>query len=70
MSHASLTVMGMVCGGCASKVTDALQALDGVTQVNVTLEKGLVDVEYAETVTANPSAFRNVIEELGFDVAG
>ncbi|MGK4328739.1 heavy-metal-associated domain-containing protein [Lonsdalea quercina] len=70
MSHASLAVVGMVCGGCASKVTDALQALDGVTQVNVSLEKGLVDVKYAETAAANPGAFRDAIEEMGFDVAG
>ncbi|OSM94473.1 copper-binding protein [Lonsdalea britannica] len=70
MSHTALTVSGMVCGGCVSKVTQALQSLEGVSQVNVTLESGLVDVAYAETDTANPDAFRNAIEEMGFDVAG
>ncbi|RAT15533.1 copper-binding protein [Lonsdalea populi] len=70
MSHTSLTVLGMVCGGCVSKVTHALQALEGVSQVSVTLESGLVDVEYAETETATPDAFRRAVEEIGFDVAG
>ncbi|OSN05375.1 copper-binding protein [Lonsdalea britannica] len=70
MSHTTLTVSGMVCGGCVSKVTQALQSLEGVSQVNVALESGLVDVEYAETGTANPDAFRSAVEEMGFDVAG
>lgn len=70
MSHTSLTVLGMVCGGCASKVTHALQSLEGVSQVNVTLESGVVDVEYAESDAANPDAFRSAVEEIGFDVAG
>ena len=68
MSHATINVQGMSCGGCASKVKNALEALDGVQGVQVTLETGLVNVEYNETEKANPDVFRDTDEGLGFDV--
>lgn len=68
MSHATISVQGMSCGGCANKVKNALEALNGVHGVDVALEAGLVNVEYDETEKANPGAFRDAIEELGFDV--
>lgn len=64
-----MNVSGMACGGCASKVKNALQDINGVTKVEVTLENGLVNVEYNETEKANPGAFRSTVEELGFEVA-
>ncbi|WP_291970528.1 heavy-metal-associated domain-containing protein [Candidatus Symbiopectobacterium sp.] len=69
MSYVTINVQGMSCGGCASKVKNALEALNGVQGVQVTLETGLVNVEYNETEKANPDAFRDTVEGLGFDVA-
>lgn len=68
MSLTALNVSGMACGGCASKVKNALQDLEGVSKVDVTLETGLVNVEHDETEKNNAEAFRLVIEGLGFDV--
>ncbi|MEC5320144.1 heavy-metal-associated domain-containing protein [Brenneria populi subsp. brevivirga] len=68
MSYATINVQGMACGGCAGKVKNALEALNGVQSVDVTLETGLVNVEYDETEKANPGVFRDTVEGLGFDV--
>ncbi|PWC10901.1 copper-binding protein [Brenneria roseae subsp. americana] len=68
MSYATISVQGMACGGCAGKVKNALEALNGVQGVEVTLETGLVNVEYNETEKANPAVFRDTVEGLGFDV--
>lgn len=40
MSIQTFQVDGMTCGHCASAVTDELQALDGVTAVDVELVAG------------------------------
>ncbi|MCB2253813.1 cation transporter [Pseudomonas chlororaphis] len=69
MSFVTLSVQGMSCGGCAGKVKRALEALDGVAQVDVVLEDGAVTVEYDENSKVSPESFRGVVEELGFDVA-
>ena len=68
MSYATLSVQGMSCGGCASKVKNALEALKGVQGVQVALETGQVNVEYDETEKANSDVFRDTVEGLGFDV--
>lgn len=41
-----LNVSGMTCGGCVKHVTDALEALPGVTQVDVALREGRASVEH------------------------
>lgn len=69
MSFVTLSVQGMSCGGCAGKVKRALQALDGVGEVDVVLASGAVTVEYDEHSQANPETFRRTVEDLGFDVA-
>ncbi|MGL9720893.1 heavy-metal-associated domain-containing protein [Symbiopectobacterium sp.] len=68
MSYVTINVQGMFCGGCASKVKNALEALNGFQGVQVTLETGLVNVEYNETEKATPDVFRDTVEGLGFDV--
>ena len=56
-----LKVTGMTCGGCASSVTRALVAIDGVHDVKVTLSAGKiasevnvseVNVQYDEQFTS------------------
>ena len=39
------TIEKMMCGGCVSNVTEKLEALDGVTHVNVDLESARAEVE-------------------------
>lgn len=68
MTTATLTVTGMACEGCASKVKQALAMIEGVTQANVALDTGSVDISYAESEQANPMQFKKAIDALGFDV--
>ena len=41
---ATYTVTGMTCGHCVASVTEEISEIDGVQQVNVTLESGAVTV--------------------------
>lgn len=45
----TLQVQGMTCNHCKMAVTNALQELEGVSRVEVHLDKGTVDVDYDET---------------------
>ncbi|WP_031404965.1 copper chaperone CopZ [Geobacillus vulcani] len=63
----TLQVQGMTCGHCKAAVTNALQALDGVSRVEVHLQDGTVDVEYDET-KVSVEKLKEAIEEQGYDV--
>lgn len=63
----TLQVQGMTCGHCKAAVTNALQALDGVSRVEVHLQEGTVDVEYDET-KVSIEKLKEAIEEQGYDV--
>lgn len=69
MTTATLSVSGMVCEGCASKIRQALEALEGVTQVDITLDAGRVDVVYTENAKTTEEKFRDTVDALGFEVA-
>ncbi|GAB2922470.1 heavy-metal-associated domain-containing protein [Rheinheimera gaetbuli] len=47
-----IKVTGMSCGGCATKVTQALQAVSGVSDVTVTFSAGVAEVRYDEMQTS------------------
>ena len=60
------TVTGMTCGHCVSSVTEEVQEVPGVQQVDVVLETGAV------TVSGQPvddDAVRAAIEEAGYQLA-
>ncbi|AMX84305.1 copper chaperone CopZ [Geobacillus stearothermophilus] len=63
----TLQVQGMTCGHCKAAVTNALQALDGVSRVEVHLQEGTVDVEYDET-KVSVEKLKEAIEEQGYNV--
>jgi copper chaperone len=62
-----LTVGGMSCGGCVTRVTAALRALPGVGGVEVALSTGKVDVSYDERLT-QPAQMNSAIEKSGYSV--
>lgn len=67
MSTVVLNVEGMSCHHCVKAVTDAVGALDGVSAVDVSLEKKTATVEYdAEQVSLED--IKDAIEEEGYDV--
>jgi copper chaperone len=62
-----LNVEGMTCNHCKMAVTKALIALEGVSNVEVHLQEGTVDVDYDET-KVNVEKLKEVIEDQGYDV--
>ncbi|MCE6999027.1 heavy-metal-associated domain-containing protein [Saccharothrix sp. S26] len=57
-------VEGMTCGGCASKVTAAVQGVSGVDDVRVDLGEGRLSV----TGSADASAITAAVESAGYAV--
>ena len=63
MSTTTYQVTGMTCGHCVQAVTSEVSAIDGVTEVQVDLESGRVDVT-GENVT--DEAVRAAVDEAGY----
>ena len=57
----TLNVKGMMCVNCQKHVHDALLAMDGVSAVDVNLEKASREIPMDE--------FRSVISEAGYELA-
>lgn len=62
-----LKVMGMTCSGCTSTVTQALQAVTGVGDVNVSLSAGEAAVRYDERLTS-PEQLKSAVTAAGYGV--
>ncbi len=45
MSQIHLNVAGMTCGSCVKHVTNALESLDGVSNIHVDLQNGKVHLD-------------------------
>ncbi|OYY91831.1 MAG: hypothetical protein B7Y45_02415 [Sphingomonas sp. 28-66-16] len=67
MKTEHLTVSGMSCGGCVTRVTEALAAIPGVGGVEVALSTGKVDVSYDEKLT-QPGQMTSALERAGYPV--
>lgn len=65
MQSKLLKVTGMTCGGCVSKVHNALAAVPGVHQAEVSLAAGEATVHYDEHLTS-PEALQSAVEGAGF----
>ena len=66
MKATTINVQGMTCGGCVASVTRALQALDGVDKVSVSLERKEASVDY-DPARIDEQKLRAAIEDAGFD---
>jgi copper chaperone len=67
MQFTQIKVTGMTCGGCSSNVTKALNAVDGVVNVMVSLTDANATVEYDEKLTS-PEQLKLAIKEAGYGV--
>lgn len=67
MTHKNIQVEGMTCGHCVETVTQAVNSLNGISQVSVDLDKKQVSVDFDESRT-NPEAISSKITEVGFEV--
>ncbi len=62
MTTSTYTVSGMTCGHCVSSVTEEVNELAGVTDVQVELETGRLTV----TGDADAAAVTAAVEEAGY----
>lgn len=60
------TVTGMTCGHCVSSVTEEVQEIPGVENVDVVLETGAVTITSAEPI--DEAAVRAAVEEAGYQL--
>ncbi len=67
MQTETLKVTGMTCGGCSSKVTKALKALSGVSDVDVSLATGKATVQFDEQKTS-PDQLKSAVKDAGYGV--
>lgn len=68
MATVTLDVFGMACSGCAQKVNDALEALQNVHHVTVSLDRHCIDIDYTAESQTDIQQFQTVIEDIGFDI--
>ena len=66
MSTTKIVVQGMTCGNCVRHVTEALEELSGVSNVEVQLEGGHVTIESAADLDS--AAVKSAVEEAGYSV--
>ena len=63
-----LSIEGMMCAHCTGRVQKALEALEGVSRVDVSLEGRSAQVECAGQVS--DEALTGAITEAGYEVKG
>lgn len=61
------TVVGMTCGHCVASVTEEVQEIDGVQDVQVVLETGSLTVTSAQPL--DEATVRAAVEEAGYTLA-
>ena len=61
------TVTGMTCGHCVASVTEEVQEIAGVEDVDVVLETGSLTITSDEPV--EDAAVRTAVEEAGYQLA-
>lgn len=67
MEKFTLKIADMTCDGCAAKVRRSLESVEGVCDVDVSLDKGEAYVTCDDTF-ANPDALASAVDAAGFDV--
>jgi|UPI0006892529 copper chaperone CopZ len=64
----SIKIEGMHCNGCANSVEKAAKAVDGVSNVRVSIEANELTADLAKPELVD--ALKGAIEASGFDVVG
>ena len=62
----TVKVKGMSCQHCVASVTKALSEIEGITDVQVNLEKG--EATYNENSPVAEQTIKDVIARIGFEV--
>ena len=67
MEKITLTVKGMTCMGCVRSVKAVLEPLAGVAKVDITLDGGLVAVEF-DSAQVQAEQLKAAIDDAGYEV--
>ena len=67
MQTTILNITGMTCGGCVNGVTKALQAVPGVSDVFVSLDKAEATIQYDE-LTTDKDTLKSAVMHAGYGV--
>jgi copper ion binding protein len=62
----TLTVTGMTCGHCVASVTEEVQAIRGVENVDVVLDTGAVTITSSEPIDG--ADVKAAVEEAGYQL--
>ncbi len=63
----TIKISGMRCGHCQGSVTKTLSEINGVSNVNVDLEKG--EATYTATDDVNVEIIKEAIAKIGFEAS-
>ena len=63
-----LKVTGMTCGGCVNSLTQALKAIDGVSDIKVLLSTGETSIQYDEHLTS-PEQLKLTVINAGYGIS-
>ena len=63
---ATIKVKGMSCQHCVASVTKALSVVEGITDVQVNLEKG--EATFNENSPVSEQTLKDAISKIGFEV--
>jgi len=67
MERIQLNVEGMLCSHCENRVMKALGAIDGVSNVSISLKDNTVTVYY-DPSKVSPKVINEAVEEQGYRV--
>mgnify|MGYP001216117061 CR=1 FL=1 len=62
----TIQIKGMRCGHCVASVTSALNAIDGISEVNISLEKNEASFNQSNEVPMD--TIKKAIAAIGFEV--
>ena len=62
----TIQIKGMRCGHCVASVTSALSAIDGISEVNIALDKG--EATFTQSKEVPMAAIKQAIAAIGFEV--
>ncbi len=65
-STSTYTVSGMTCGHCVASVTEEVQEIPGVEDVNVVLDTGALTITTSRPL--DDAAVRAAVEEAGYQI--
>lgn len=67
MENIELKIEGMHCTGCSTRLQKVLTNLDGISNAEVSFEKGMANIDFnKEIITLDE--IKNAIVDSGFDV--